>query len=327
MSELVVVTFGDQHRAEEVRLELLKMDREHLVDIEDAVIVVRNKKGKVKLHHASHITIGGAVGGGFLGSLLGVIFLNPVFVALGLIAGASMGAVSGSMEHLGLDEDFMKDLANHLQPGTSALCVLVQQQVEKVIEDIQKYEGKIFKTTLKPEDEEKLKKAVETVQTKAQPQVVPVEQGKKSMEEVKRILVVSRSTHNCHRAVHYGVSLARKHGAALYVVYLSYDPFSLEGWNLPIPSLEEEYARMREHAKEMIDKMLHKEKTEGLTVKDWVQEGKPIDEMIKIIEQESIDLVITLAHPEGRIEYLLFGRSNAELLRKMPCSILFLRYA
>lgn len=238
-----------------------------------------------------------------------------------------MGAVSGSMEHLGLDEDFMKDLANHLQPGTSALCVVVQQEVDKVLEDLQKYEGKIFRTTLKPEDEEKLKKAIETVQIKAQDQISASHQRKKTLGEVKRILVVSRSTHNCHLAVHHGVSLARKYGAELYVVHLSYDPFSLEGWNLPIYSLEEEYARIRQHTKEVIDRILHKEKTEGLSVKDWVQEGKPIDEMIRIIEQEDIDLTITLAHPEGRLEYLLFGRSNAELLRRMPCSILFLRYA
>jgi len=167
MSELVVVAFGDQYRAEEIRLELLKMDRKHLVDIEDAVVVVRNKKGKVKLHHATHLTLSGAVGGGFIGSILGVILLNPVFLALGLIAGTAIGAVSGSLEHLGLDEDFINDLANHLQPGTSALCILVREQVEKVLEDVQKYEGKIFRTTLAPEDEEKLEKAIEEVKAKA----------------------------------------------------------------------------------------------------------------------------------------------------------------
>lgn len=166
MSELVVVAFGDQYRAEEVRIELLKMDRKHLVDIEDAVVVVRNKKGKVKLHHATHLTLGGAVGGGFLGSILGVILLNPVFLALGLIAGTAIGAVSGSMEHLGLDEEFMTDLASHMQPGTSALCVLVREQIDKVLEDVQKYEGKIFRTSLTPENERKLEQAIEQVKAK-----------------------------------------------------------------------------------------------------------------------------------------------------------------
>lgn len=163
MNELVVVAFNDQHRAEEVRIDLLKMDREYLVDLEDAVVLTRDKTGKVKLHHATHLTLGGAIGGGFLGMVFGVMFLNPVFAALGLAAGAAIGAASGSMEHLGISEDFMKELAGHLQPGTSALCVLVREHLEKVLEELQKFDGKVLRASLKHEDEERLKQALDEV--------------------------------------------------------------------------------------------------------------------------------------------------------------------
>ena len=107
MSDLVVVCFDEQFKAEEVRLDLLKMQRQHLTDLEDAVVLVRHQKGKVKLHHMTHLTIEGAVSGGFLGTLLGLMLLNPVFALFGLAAGTVIGALTGSMKHLGIDEEFM----------------------------------------------------------------------------------------------------------------------------------------------------------------------------------------------------------------------------
>lgn len=145
------------------------------------------------------------------------------------------------------------------------------------------------------------------------------------MEDVKRILVVSRSTKNCSKAVHYGVSLARKYGAELHVVHVIHDPFSLEGWNLPIPSLNEEYERLKEGAKEDMDRIIKKEKAEGLVVKESIREGKPVDEIMKFVEEENIDLLIMLAHKEGRLEHFLFGRTNEEIVRRIPCAIMLVK--
>ena len=64
------------------------------------------------------------------------------------------------------------------------------------------------------------------------------------MHDIKRILVVSRSTRHCRKAVHYGISLAKQHNAKLYVMHVIHDPFSLEGWNLPIPSLNQEFKKL-----------------------------------------------------------------------------------
>lgn len=145
------------------------------------------------------------------------------------------------------------------------------------------------------------------------------------MEDVKRILVVSRSTKNCRKAVHYGVSLAKKYGSELYVVHVIHDPFSLEGWNLPIPSLHEEYEKLKSGAKEELDRIISREKAEGLTIHEWLREGKPIDEILKVVESENIDLLVMLAHQEGRLEHFLFGRTNEAIVRKMPCAIMLVK--
>ncbi|MGA7878184.1 MAG: universal stress protein [Desulfoferrobacter sp.] len=145
------------------------------------------------------------------------------------------------------------------------------------------------------------------------------------MEDVKRILVVSRSTKNCRKAVHYGVSLAKKYGAELYIVHVIHDPFSLEGWNLPIPSLHEEYEKLKLGAKEELDRIISREKAEGLTIHEWLKEGKPVDEILKVVETENIDLLIMLAHHEGRLEHFLFGRTNEAIVRKMPCAIMLVK--
>ncbi len=145
------------------------------------------------------------------------------------------------------------------------------------------------------------------------------------MEDVKRILVVSRDTKNCRKAVHYGVSLAKKYGAELYVLHVIHDPFSLEGWNLPVPSLEEDYKRLLRQTREELFATIALEKEKGMKVKELVKEGPPVKEILQTIKDENIDILIMLAHEEGRLEHFLFGRSNDELIHKMPCSILMVK--
>jgi nucleotide-binding universal stress UspA family protein len=146
------------------------------------------------------------------------------------------------------------------------------------------------------------------------------------MDDIKRILVVSRSTKHCRKAVHYGISLAKQYNAKLYVMHVIHDPFSLEGWNLPIPSLEQEYKKLVKTTREEIDRIIKSERADGLEVTEQIREGKPTDEIIEAVKEEKIDLVILSAHEEGRLEHLLFGRTVEELTRKMPCSILLVNY-
>jgi len=158
MSTLVVIGYDDPYKAEEVRLKLRKLQSEYLIDLEDAVVAVKDGTGKVKLHQAVNLTAAGAVSGGFWGSLIGLIFLNPL---LGLAVGATAGAASGALTDLGINDDFMKELASTMTNGSSALFVLVRKATpDKVLEEIKGTGGKILKTSLSHDDEAKLQAAL-----------------------------------------------------------------------------------------------------------------------------------------------------------------------
>lgn len=161
MSTFVAIEYDDPHKAQEVRLALAKLQKEYLIDLEDAVVAVKNRDGKIKLHQAVSLTAAGAVTGGFWGSLIGLLFMNPL---LGAAVGASAGAVSGALSDVGIDDTFMKSLAEGLQPNTSVLFVLVRKATpDKVIEEIKQYGGTVLQTSLSHEDESKLQAALDEV--------------------------------------------------------------------------------------------------------------------------------------------------------------------
>ena len=159
MPTFVAIKYDDPHKAQEVRLALVKLQREYLIDMEDAVVAVKGEDGKVKLHQAVNLTAAGAVSGGFWGTLIGVLFLNPL---LGAAVGASAGAVSGALTDVGIGNDFMKKLAEGLQPNTSVLFVLVRKATpDKVVDEIKQYGGTVLQTSLSHEDEDKLQAALD----------------------------------------------------------------------------------------------------------------------------------------------------------------------
>lgn len=145
------------------------------------------------------------------------------------------------------------------------------------------------------------------------------------MADINRILVVSRMTKYCQKAVHYGVSLARQYGAELVVLHVEHNPFGIKGWNLPLVSLEEDYQKLLQDAKQDLDRLIAKETTAGLPIRELIRAGEPTREILQVIEDEKIDLLVLLAHEEWHLEHFLFGRSNRELVRKMPCSILLVK--
>jgi uncharacterized membrane protein len=161
MSDLIVVSFPDEQLAFELRAELAKMQKAYLIDMEDVVVVTKDDEGKVKLHQAVNLSAVGAVGGGFWGMLIGLVFLNPL---LGAAVGAGAGALSGKFSDIGIDDDFMKGLAQSFQPGCSAVFILVRKvTADKVLEGLGEFKGKgkVLQTSLEKDQEESLKAFLE----------------------------------------------------------------------------------------------------------------------------------------------------------------------
>ena len=129
--------------------------------MEDAVVVTKDAKGKVKLHQAMNLTLAGATGGGFWGMLVGLLFLNPL---LGFAVGAGAGAISGKLTDLGINDKMMKEIGESFTDGSSGLFVLVRKVTsDKVLEGLQEFagKGKVFKTSLTKDSEDELRKVIE----------------------------------------------------------------------------------------------------------------------------------------------------------------------
>ena len=161
MSNLIVISFKDEQTAFGMRAELAKMQKEYLIEMDDVVVVTKDDKGKVKLHQAQNLTALGAVSGGFWGTLIGLIFLNPL---LGAAVGAGAGAVSGALTDIGIDNDMMKSFVAGFKPGCSALFVLVRKATgDKVLAGLSEFtgKGKVLQTSLTKDKEEDLRAVIE----------------------------------------------------------------------------------------------------------------------------------------------------------------------
>ena len=161
MSHLVVVGFPTVEEAEDVRGELADLQQQHLISLEDAVVVERDKQGHVHLRQAVNLTTAGAISGGFWGSLIGLIALNPL---LGAAVGAGVGAASGALADMGINDDFMRELGRTLPEDSAALCLLVRTvTMDRVLEKLQSHvtHTTLLHTSLGHMDEQKLRNALE----------------------------------------------------------------------------------------------------------------------------------------------------------------------
>ncbi len=166
MSDLIVVGFDSTDEADKVLLKLGTLKKEYLIDLEDAVVVVRDENGKVHLKQSLNLTAIGAtsglLSGSLWGGLVGLLFLNPLAgFAIGGAIGAGTGALSGSLADYGIDDNFIKSLGETIPNNSSALFVLVRKvQPEKVLAELTGLRGKVIKTSLSPEQEARLQEAL-----------------------------------------------------------------------------------------------------------------------------------------------------------------------
>ena len=167
MSTLIAITYEDEASGRGAFEALDRLQKMQVLKLEDAALATKDEKGKVKVKQTLENAAAGsaAVWGGFWGLLIGLLFLAPIFWGL---VGALMAGMMGKAADLGIDNKFIKEVGESLEPGGSALFMLViEATTDKVLPELEKFGGTVYQTSLSNEDEEKLKKALEHEQVSA----------------------------------------------------------------------------------------------------------------------------------------------------------------
>ena len=158
MSDLVVICFPNEEKAEELRERVLKLQAEYLISLEDAVVAVKRPDGHIKLNQMVNPLAVSAASGTMWGALIGLIFMMPL---AGAAIGAASGAIGGALTDLGINDNFMKEIAGTIQPGEAALFLLIRNMTtDKVLEDLRGAGGKILRTSFDHDKEAALAAAL-----------------------------------------------------------------------------------------------------------------------------------------------------------------------
>lgn len=157
MSDLIVLAFDNESSAFMMRDKLLQLQKQQVISLSDAAIVIRDKKGKPKVKQLQSLVGAGAMGGAFWGMLIGLLFFAPW---LGMAAGALGGALSGKFADIGVDDQFIKEVGETIQPGHAALFLLVEKvTADKVLPELASFNATVLQTSLSNENEAKLREA------------------------------------------------------------------------------------------------------------------------------------------------------------------------
>lgn len=160
MSELIVLGFENEASAEEFGGTLAQMQKDMIVQLQDAAMVVRDADGKPHVKQDSHLVGVGALGGAFWGMLFGLIFLVPW---LGLAVGAGMGALFGKLGKTGIKREVLEQMGDAVPPGKAGWFLLIGQMTEdKFLAAVQGTQATLVRSNLSHEQEEELKSAFGT---------------------------------------------------------------------------------------------------------------------------------------------------------------------
>ena len=158
MSDLIAIGYPDETTADAAADEARRLAQDLIIEPDAIAVIVRDKDGKYHTHTSHHLVGGGATWGMFWGLLFGMLFFVPV---LGLAMGAGLGAIMGKITKSGVDEQFANQVRGLIQPGTSALFLMVEKVTpDKAVEAMSKYGGTVLKTSLSKEGEKELQEAL-----------------------------------------------------------------------------------------------------------------------------------------------------------------------
>ena len=157
MSQLIVLGFDTEAEADAFGLKLEQMQKQMILQLDDAAEVVRDGSGKPKVKHGHHLVGAGAMGGAFWGMLFGLLFFVPF---LGLAIGAGMGALFGKLGDVGVDKAFLEQVGDAIKPGQSGWFLLIRESTpDKVEDEIKGTKARVLRTNMTKEQEEKLRHA------------------------------------------------------------------------------------------------------------------------------------------------------------------------
>jgi universal stress protein A len=141
----------------------------------------------------------------------------------------------------------------------------------------------------------------------------------------KNVLVVSRSTTECRKALESGVSLAKYYGGQLFLIHALHDPFNVKGWNLPVPSLEKDRERLETETRRELEQMVDSVKTEGVSITSSIEYGPPDEAIRRVAQEQQVELIVMMSQELNRVEQFLFGHAEESLIRSLPASLLLVK--
>src|SRR5437867_2977901 len=136
---LVVAVFDDENAGWDAVVTATQLGAQHLGELHDACLVVRDDDGKVRMRETSDISPKKAGWyGGAWGLLGGAVLGFPLAVAA---ASAGLGVFVARRRDLGVTDEFERAVAEKLQPGKSAAVVLVEERLKDRFEAITRGRG------------------------------------------------------------------------------------------------------------------------------------------------------------------------------------------
>lgn len=163
MATLIAIGYPDESTAAAAGAEAERLAADLIIQPDAIAVIRRDANGKFHTSTNHHTTAGGTIWGMFWGFLFGLLFFVPF---LGMAAGAGMGAVMGKVEKVGIDKTFQQQVRQMLEPGTSALFLIVEKVTpDKAIAALSRYGGTVLKSSLSEDAEKELQDALHGSQT------------------------------------------------------------------------------------------------------------------------------------------------------------------